>query len=348
MQALARPFLIALLAWPILAGCTRERPTPEPTATAAIIAGATAAPAAAMPTTAMSTTAISTTAGPTAAPASSTPSAETGLVVGTPADTPAATPSPTSQQTFLYVVQPGDTLSAISLRFGTTLDVLGQLNNLSGDNLIVGQPIYVPYIEGMTAEGMPTPTPGPFYYTVQPGDTLSGISLRFGVDPLAIIEANRATLLDPNNLGVGATLLIPDYQPPAANGEATAAGTPSAADDGAATTTTTIANVTHVVQPGQSLSSISQLYGVAVAEIAAANGLTDQNVLRVGQELIIPGITMRDAAAAQGSLHSVRAGESLLSIALQYGITVDDILAVNELDNPDAIFIGQELIIPRP
>ena len=178
MQALVRPFLIALLAWPILAGCTRERPTPEPTATAAIVGSSTAAPAA------------PAAGAPAAAPTSSTPSSEAGLVVGTPAVTPS--PSPTSQQTFLYVVQAGDSLSGIALRFGTTLEVLRQLNNLSGDTLIVGQPIYVPYIEGMTAEGMPTPTPGPFYYTVQPGDTYRGIGDRFCVDAITVQAFNEA------------------------------------------------------------------------------------------------------------------------------------------------------------
>jgi LysM repeat protein len=78
----------------------------------------------------------------------------------------------------------------------------------------------------------------------------------------------------------------------------------------------------------------------------AANGLTDQDILRIGQELIIPGVTARDVAEAQGNVHVVAAGESLLSIALLYGVTVEELQAANELDNPDSIFIGQELIIP--
>jgi LysM repeat protein len=83
-----------------------------------------------------------------------------------------------------------------------------------------------------------------------------------------------------------------------------------------------------------------------VAEITAANGMTDQDILRVGQELIIPGISARDAALRQGNVHVVQPGESLLSIALIYGVTVLELQEANELDNPDSIFIGQELIIP--
>ena len=62
--------------------------------------------------------------------------------------------------------------------------------------------------------------------------------------------------------------------------------------------------------------------------------------------MIIPGVSERDVAAAQGNVHVVQAGESLLSIALLYGVTVEELQAANELDNPDSIFIGQELIIP--
>jgi LysM repeat protein len=68
--------------------------------------------------------------------------------------------------------------------------------------------------------------------------------------------------------------------------------------------------------------------------------------LRIGQELIIPGVTTRDIAITRGSTHTVQPGESLLSIALLYGVTVEELQAANELDNPDSIFIGQELLIP--
>jgi len=95
------------------------------------------------------------------------------------------------------------------------------------------------------------------------------------------------------------------------------------------------------------LLEIATLYGVPVADIMAANGLTDQDILRIGQKLIIPGVTKRDVAAAEGDVHIVQAGESLLSIALLYGVTVDELQQANDLDNPDSIYVGQELIIPK-
>ena len=47
----------------------------------------------------------------------------------------------------------------------------------------------------------------------------------------------------------------------------------------------------HVVQPGDSLSAIAFKYGVSIEALAEANGIVDANVIRVGQELIIPGPT---------------------------------------------------------
>jgi LysM repeat protein len=141
---------------------------------------------------------------------------------------------------------------------------------------------------------------------------------------------------------VGAVIIIPGYQPPPDESTGETAG----AATGETTTTTGGTQVIHIVQPGEGLIGIAELYGVSSSDIATANNITNRNVLRVGQELIIPGITTQQAAAARGAVHVVQSGESLLGIALRYGVTVEEILSTNQIDNPDAIYIGQELIIP--
>jgi LysM repeat protein len=105
--------------------------------------------------------------------------------------------------------------------------------------------------------------------------------------------------------------------------------------------------VIHVVQPGETLDQVAAEYGVSASEVAAANNIANRNLLRVGQELVIPGVTHEQAVAARGVAHVVRSGESLLAIALRYGVTVEEIIAINEIDNPNAIYVGQELIIPE-
>lgn len=322
----------------VIAACTRERPLPDPTATTAIQVNN-------VPATASVEAQIVTNTPPAAGGAAPASNGEAGLAVtDTPAvstTTPSGAAAAGQPATFQYVVQSGDTLGSIADQFETDVATLRSLNNLNSDSLSVGQPLYVPYKEGMTAAGMPTPTPGPYMYTIQPGDTISGLSARFNVDPAAIINANTTTMGDPNNLAVGTSIVIPGYQPPAESTTTASeeGGTPEASSAGG--------QVVHVVQAGQGLLEIATLYGVPVADIMAANGLTDQDILRIGQRLIIPGVTKRDVAAAQGDIHIVQAGESLLSIALLYGVTVDELQQANGLDNPDSIYVGQELIIPK-
>src|ERR1700736_3641056 len=78
-----------------------------------------------------------------------------------------------------YVVQRGDTLFSIALRFGVSLSALINANNIANPNLIfVGQQLTIPG-PGGTIPPPPPPPQGNSTYVVQRGDTLSQISLRF-------------------------------------------------------------------------------------------------------------------------------------------------------------------------
>lgn len=83
--------------------------------------------------------------------------------------------------------------------------------------------------------------------------------------------------------------------------------------------------VIHVVQRGDTLSSIAYRYGVSVSRILTDNGLSQNDILVVGQALIItlPGITYR-----------VRRGDTLSSIAASYGITLIELIG----NNPELIY----------
>ena len=320
MHVIIGRLFIVLAAFLLLTACTRERPLPDPTATSAM-PGVVRASATTPPVEPQVT----------AVPVEPTPTQEEAQ----------PTPAP-AVETVPYVVQPGDTLASIAAEYGTDVETLKEINNLTSDAILVGQPLYVPVVEGVSAPGLPSPTPGPVVYVVQPGDTLTGIALQFNVDPIAIQERNN--LLDADNLTVGATIIIPGAQPQTASsgGETgeTASGTTPVA-------TPSAEGVVHVVQSGESLTSIAVTYDVSVEEIAAANGISTGDVLRIGQELIIPGVTPREAAEAQGNIHVVQPGESLFGIAVLYNVTVEEIIAANDLTNPDALVVGQELIIPR-
>jgi len=77
---------------------------------------------------------------------------------------------------------------------------------------------------------------------------------------------------------------------PAAPVENTATDTPpvATATPQPPTDTPTVASVLHIVQQGETLSTIAQQYGVTVEAIAQANGLTDPSLIVAGQELIVP------------------------------------------------------------
>ena len=310
-----------ILAILLLAACTRDRPTEAPVA----------AP------TDSSAEAVDT--GPAAEPdvVEVTPQAEDN-VEDDVADDEEPTPEATEEAaTFQYIVSEGDTLLSIALDYGADVETIRRLNNLFSDDIRVGQPLRVPYTGEVLLPGMPTPTPGPYYYTVQQGDTLGDISLKFNVDTLTIIEANN--LLDADNLIVGSDLLIPGYEPEfstATVGEG-AVGPVGGIDQPA----------THIVQIGETLSQIAEAYDVDANSLAIVNNITNRNVLRVGQELVIPGLTLGDIYTLRGQTHIVQSGESLSEIAALYGKSVDEVIAFNNISDANEIYVGQELIIPE-
>jgi LysM repeat protein len=167
-----------------------------------------------------------------AAPATSTPTNTPAVVIVVTA-TPGAIPPPTSNNT--YVVQPGDTMFRIATRYNTTVAALAQLNGIVNPNVIrVGQRLVVPVPGGSEPPTAVPPAPtlaGPTpilvtptlgapvltaipptaiparTYTVQPGDNLYRISLRFGVSMRALVQANG--IADANRIFVGQRLTIP-------------------------------------------------------------------------------------------------------------------------------------------
>ena len=114
------------------------------------------------------------------------------------------------------------------------------------------------------ASAMPTaaaPTPGGTHL-VQSGETLFSIGVLYGVPWQQIAEANG---LESDVIFVGQELLIP---------------VPATPGPGAAV---------HYVQPGESVYSIAELYGITPTELADANSLENWDLIYVGQELVIPG-----------------------------------------------------------
>lgn len=94
----------------------------------------------------------------------------------------------------------------------------------------------------------------------------------------------------------------------------------------------------YVVEPGDSVRSIAQQFGVSNETVIWENDLTDPDLLSVGQELhILP---------FSGLIHEVRPGDTVASIANSYDARVDDVISANRLAEPYVILVGQKLAVP--
>ncbi|MBN2304003.1 MAG: LysM peptidoglycan-binding domain-containing protein [Anaerolineae bacterium] len=161
-------------------------------------------------------------------------------------------------------------------------------------------------------------------HVVQRGDTLFHIAQEYGTTVEAITTANGID--DPRYLAVGQRLLIPGAQ-------INAPGTP----------------FTYTVQPGDSLAAITQAYQTTADSLSSANYITNPAQLYIGQQL-----TIKQGASDTGNtfappirtLHHVRPDENPFRIALQYGVTLNQLRQANPLEFPFIVFPGQRLWIP--
>ena len=120
------------------------------------------------------------------------------------------------------------------------------------------------------------------------------------------------------------------------------------------------ADTTYIVEKGDTLYSISRKNQITVAELRTANNLSENDVLKAGQKIIIPEADIGTAAALSSSnqksaprissntptsSYVVQKGDTLYGIARKNGMKVPELLALNNLDNNAVIKVGQKLKI---
>ena len=114
-----------------------------------------------------------------------------------------ASPAPTAQPTAggTYVVQPGDSLTAIGERFGIPWQLIAEANGIEPPGYVIqpGQELVIPTL--------PEPSDGSQIYVVQPGDSVIAIAEQFEVDPTDLADFNN--LEDWNSIQPGQILYIP-------------------------------------------------------------------------------------------------------------------------------------------
>ena len=147
-----------------------------------------------------------------------------------------------------YIVQKGDTLYGIANKFGLTVDNLKDINNLSSNNLSIGQKLLINSNYNDDEKYLT--------YSVNRGDTLYSIAEKYNTTVDAIKSINGLTS---NNLSIGQVLKIPKNN---------------------------IYKV-YTVEKGDTLYSIARKFNTTVSNIEKLNNLTT-SVLSVGQKLLVP------------------------------------------------------------
>ena len=125
-------------------------------------------------------------------------------------------------------------------------------------------------------------------------------------------------------------------------------------------TASLFADITYKVEKGDTLYSISRKYQITVAELRTANNLSENDVIKAGQKLIIPDADIGTAvalsstktagnAAPAGKIteYVVKKGDTLYGIARKNGMTVADLMALNNLDSSAVIKVGQKLKVAK-
>lgn len=108
----------------------------------------------------------------------------------------------------VYIVNHGDTLKNIAIRFGTTMDVLASLNGIYNYNLIyAGQRLTIPSAGYIPPVPPPPPSSGSTYI-IQPGETLRILAYRWGVSTYDILAVNPQ-ITNANVIYVGQVINIP-------------------------------------------------------------------------------------------------------------------------------------------
>ena len=245
-----------------------------------------------------------------------------------------------SSQSGSYTVKAGDSLWGISHKYGMSIDSLKSLNNLSSNFIYPGQVLKVGQ-SGSQSNTTSKPSTSQSTnssnqsgsYTVKAGDSLWGISHKYGmsIDSLKSLNNLSSNFIYPGQvLKVGQS----SNQSNTVSKPSTSQSTNSGNQSGS-----------YTVKAGDSLWKIATEHGLTIAQLKSLNNLTS-NTIYVNQKLTVTmkksvnDVTPTTKAPTQS--YTVKAGDSLWQIASAHGTTVNRLKALNKL-NSDLIYVGQHL-----
>ena len=167
---------------------------------------------------------------------------------------------------------------------------------------------------------------GSFAYTIRPGDTLYVIAINNGTTVEAIMAINPG--INPNNLQIGQIICVPTMVPSVPSVPPCTGG------------------FYYTIKAGDTIYNLAPRFNVTVDAIIRANPGINPNNLQIGQVICIPAAAPPTPSCPNGFLYTIKAGDTLYNLALQYNVTVQAIIAANPGINPNNLQIGQVICIP--
>jgi len=228
----------------------------------------------------------------------------------------------------IHTVQRGENLTSISKQYNISISELKQLNNLKNDNIQAGQRLIVKKID----------TKKPIKYTVIAGDNLTSIAGKFNTGIKELTEWNQ---LKSSNIRINQELIVgyKSLDTPKPEKEQEKPSPPKPEEK----------IIFHIVNKGETLSAISRKYNIDLLDIIDFNKLRnvdirpgqriwleDGHVAETKAETLRPGLPTITKSSETGTkilTHTVKRGENLYRIALNNNLTVDKLVAWNNLSS---------------
>jgi len=252
----------------------------------------------------------------------------------------------------------GESLFALAERAGMSLSHFMKYNDLEDGHKVTAGGFYF-----MGKKKSKTETD---FHKVKPGETLWQISQQYGVQVKRLkkynhlsdnerLSAGEMVWLNSSKPKDGTTLAVDDDDPAVELNEDKAFdwGQPVAStqvalipvEKTAITPENTEKPETHVVQPGETLYSISRQYQLSVNDLKVINNI-DQEGLKPGQIIKLSGNeSVTEPVPASETIHEVKISDTLYSVARQYGVTIKDLMECNNKKD-FSVSLGERLKIP--
>ncbi|MDT2706398.1 muramidase family protein [Enterococcus dispar] len=287
----------------------------------------------------------------TAKPMPSTPSQNTNKPSG----------NTSSSATQYYTVKSGDSVWAISNKYGISMSSLVSWNNIKNNFIYPGQRLIVKKGTSGTSTATPskpsqntnkpstnkpaTNTAAKTYYTVQSGDSVWGVANKYGISMNTLISWN----------GIKNNFIYPGQRLVVRNGSSSATTSKPAQSN---TTKPNTANTSkpatvsgqnqyYTIQSGDSVWSVANKYKISMDQFRQWNNIKN-DFIYPGQKVIVKKgnttqtATAQNTASSSSKTYKVQSGDSVWGIANKFGITMDKLIQLNKIQN-NFIYPGQTL-----